>query len=136
MGTNYYLHMNPCQTCGRTDERLHIGKSSWGWCFGLHVTDEIPSLEAWTKKFSDGVIKDEYGDAVTVEGMLDRICNRRGSPRMEKHWPMMGYASEADFHAKNHSERGPNDLLRRQIDGRHCVGHGDGTWDYIQGDFS
>jgi hypothetical protein len=31
MGTNYYL-VNK-----ETDERLHIGKSSGGWCFALRV---------------------------------------------------------------------------------------------------
>ena len=42
MGTNYYLHRprtNECEHCGRADEAppLHIGKSSSGWCFSLHV---------------------------------------------------------------------------------------------------
>jgi len=49
MGTNYYLVKNerpPCPCCERTyvQERLHIGKSSGGWCFALHVIPEMGML--------------------------------------------------------------------------------------------
>lgn len=27
-------------------------------------------------------------------------------------------------------------LIRAKVDGAHCVGHGEGTYDYIVGDFS
>ena len=46
------------------------------------------------------------------------------------------YSSQADFHEKNHSEDGPNGLLRHKIDGTHCIGHGEGTYDYTIGEFS
>jgi hypothetical protein len=36
----------------------------------------------------------------------------------------------------NYSERGPNFLLRHRVNGRHCIGHGPGTYDYIAGEFS
>lgn len=36
MGTNYYLHRNVCVTCGRGEDRLHIGKRSAGWQFLFH----------------------------------------------------------------------------------------------------
>jgi hypothetical protein len=38
--------------------------------------------------------------------------------------------------AKNHAELGPNGLLRSKVDDVHCIGHGEGTYDYIAGDFS
>ena len=42
MGTNYYLHKKPpCEACGHEPAPLHIGKSSGGWCFSLHVIPEI-----------------------------------------------------------------------------------------------
>lgn len=53
MGTNYYAeYQPPCPTCGRQDPPLHIGKSSAGWCFSLHVIPELglndwPEWEAW-----------------------------------------------------------------------------------------
>src|SRR5450631_1105933 len=37
MGTNYYLQLPGCDHCNRAGDRLHIGKSSGGWCFALHV---------------------------------------------------------------------------------------------------
>lgn len=38
MGTNYYAvsERNRCDCCGRVDEqRIHIGKNSWGWSFSF-----------------------------------------------------------------------------------------------------
>ena len=42
MGTNYYFEDSSevCECCGRGAESLHIGKSSGGWCFSLHVMPE------------------------------------------------------------------------------------------------
>lgn len=66
MGTNYYLQEKPpCDKCGREFERLHIGQSSAGWCFALHVIPElgINNLADWKKRWEEhpSVIRDEYG---------------------------------------------------------------------------
>lgn len=56
MGTNYYLRLKSeiCPHCGRGDEGLlHIGKSSAGWCFSLHVMNRIQSLDDWKKAFEN-----------------------------------------------------------------------------------
>lgn len=51
MGTNYYLHsQDPCEHCGRSYPELHIGKSSAGWVFALHVGDVF--ARHTTKSFS------------------------------------------------------------------------------------
>lgn len=72
MGTNYYLKPKPCECCGRTDEGLHIGKSSAGWCFSLHVIPEegINGLDDWKSRFDEpGVqIVNEYGEVVSKDG--------------------------------------------------------------------
>lgn len=65
MGTNYYLEPKPpCQCCGRPFEQLHIGKSSAGWCFALHVIPErgIKDLDDWVRIWSqpEARIVDEY----------------------------------------------------------------------------
>lgn len=110
MGTNYYLLGDTCQHCGRSDERLHIGKSSAGWCFALHVTDDIKSLADWQELWSKPAAKivDEYGDAIEPAAMLAKITER------------------------SH----PHGLSRHDIDDRHCVAHGNGTYDLIRGEFS
>lgn len=127
MGTNYYLHEDTCPHCGRGPESLHIGKSSFGWCFGLHVIPEenLDSLEAWRARWPAGIIKDEYGETITPEEMLRVITEREWAGR-----PM----GETNM-AENCAEPGPNKLLRHAI-GRYCVGHGEGTWDLVPGEFS
>ena len=138
MGTNYYLYENVCEHCNRGDNEKHIGKSSGGWCFGLHVIPEerINNLGDWIEYLSrDGItIKDEYGDNKTLDELLDIIRNRSSYSTDEWILPNR-YNSWGEFHKMNHSEFGPNNLLRHKIDNRHCVGHGPGTYDYITGDF-
>ena len=64
--------------------------------------------------------------------MLKTITERK----RDKWDDSYGYNSWEHFHAENNSERGDNNLLRHRVDGRHCVGNGEGTWDYIIGEFS
>ena len=140
MGMNYYLHVRPpCECCGRTYERLHIGKSSAGWCFLLHVIPEagIDDLEDWRVLWSQhgSWVEDEYGGHVSSDMIEGIIINRRGPKTSCQDGRWEGYATEQDFHRKNHSQRGPNGLLRHAI-GNGCVKHGDGTWDCVVGDFS
>ena len=113
MGTNYYLHeREPCASCGREHKGMHIGKSSAGWAFSLHVSkwENVESLDDWRRLWSQpgSYIVDEYGQRITT----------------------------ADMEAVITSRAHPHGLRRHDIDGRHCLGHGDGTWDYIAGEFS
>lgn len=136
MGTNYYLHKNTCPCCKRAEETLHIGKSSFGWCFILHVIpdDDINDLEQWEELFRNHPIFDEYGDCVTAEGMMDIITNRSGPDRDPDYVPM-GYKSYDGFLRQNHAIVGPNNLLRAEL-GSFCIKHGRGTWDCVTGEFS
>jgi len=125
MGTNYYLREKPCECCGRAGEDLHIGKSSAGWCFVLHVYPDlkINSLKDWEERISKGgEIVNEYEQIVTTEELLDNITNRSfGGPLHE--------------FVDKYSEPGPNNMLRHKI-GDFCIGHGEGTWDYVIGEFA
>ena len=129
MGTNYYLtEKPPCKCCGRDYDDLHIGKSSGGWCFSLHIIPDqgIHTLDDWRKRWKkDGVtIRNEYRDIVSSDQMEDIITNR-GSKNPQDDFDYEG----------NYATQGPNGLVRYKI-GPYCNGHGDGTWDYIPGDFS
>lgn len=140
MGTNYYWYDKPdCPCCGRSFDSLHIGKSSGGWCFSLHVIPElgINSLDDWRARFSieGSHIKDECGYAVSLDEMLSIITEREGRIDDWGKFACFGYKSEADFHARNFSERGPNGLMRHRLNYR-CVSQGGGTWDCIVGEFS
>ncbi len=138
MGTNYYFKENVCPHCHRSERERHIGKSSAGWCFSLHIypQDGIKTLEDWKPRFviPDAVIRDEYGRVVTPQDMADIISNR-GSDETKWEKTPMSYTSWAEFHRQNYSERGPKGLLRHVV-GQFCSGHGEGTWDYIEGEFS
>ena len=136
MGTNYCLHQPQCPLCKHQPEPLHIGKSSIGWVFALHVMPEkgINDLDDWKPLLdaTESMIKDEYGDVKSSSEMLEWITDRsRDQSWDECTW--FGYKSEAHFHRQNNSIRGPNNLLRHQIDREYCLSHGAGTWDCLAG---
>jgi len=135
MGTNYYFCVDRCKHCGRSEEKLHIGKSSMGWCFGLQLLPEegINTLGDWIERWPDGHIEDEYGEGITPKEMLWIITERKRKEIPEK--SPTGYSSWEDFYQKNDCRLGPNNLLRRNVDHR-CVGHGEGTYDFCVGYFS
>lgn len=142
MGTNYYWikEDTTCPHCGRRDpdeERVHIGKSSGGWCFSLHVDPSIgiESLDDWIERFDTGFIEDEYGDRISVGEMMSVIVDRYSDVGFDERKWINYHRDEAELHGINCSERGPKNLLRHKI-GQHCVGHGAGTWDLIVGEFS
>ena len=128
MGTNYYWYEKPpCCECGREFDRLHIGKSSAGWCFSLHVMPEreINELTDWRKlwEIPGSVIRNEYDEVVSVDQMLDVITNRS--------WKNNSYQTES-WLRKNYATQGPNGLWRHTYNAT----PGDGTYDLVRGEFS
>lgn len=113
MGTNYYVYSKPaCPACGREYPPKHIGKSSAGWCFSLHIyPDEgIKNWDDWKSYLLQGgmYILDEYGRDVPIAEMTTIITKRYR----------------------------PQGLKRHKIDDEFCVGHAEGTYDYLVGEFS
>jgi len=134
MGTNYYVAKTiNCPHCGDEiivgrDDSLHIGKSSGGWCFTLHVIPEerLHTWEDWKEFLKHKVIVDEYGDEMTLNEFRPVVEDREWGRRITR--------SDEEMR-RNHAVPGPNNLVRHAIDGRHCVGHGSGTWDLCVGEF-
>ena len=83
MGTNYYIETEVCECCDRSDI-IHIGKSSCGWVFSLHETEELKSLGDWIPVLLSGTIKDEYGRHMDLRTMLDNITRRSFGKKGEK----------------------------------------------------
>ena len=138
MGTNYYLYEPECKECGHTPEPKHIGKSSAGWCFALHVypddgDNSVNSLGDWkdyiklSQKVNGSIIKDEYERTLTLEELLHHITERKWEGNKDR---------TPQFLKDNYAVEGPNGLLRHKIDGSHCIGHGEGTWNLLISDFS
>ena len=136
MGTNYYavLEDDVCQHCYRGETKeIHIGKSSLGWCFSLHVGSEsepdIPKdLAEWRELWSRcAYLRDECGTKIPQSLMERFILERHGKVKDEKEY--------SQFLLENKAIPGPNHLARHSL-GQYCVGHGDGTYDLIIGKFS
>jgi hypothetical protein len=110
MSTNYYLHAPESYRWGAVE---HLGKSSQGWCFGLHVYPE-ERLNNWAAMWEyieelvyefNYTIRDEYGRIINPGEFFAIVWNR-------------------DVNSRRH-----------ELDDR-CIGHGNGPFDYIVGDFS
>jgi len=142
MGTNYYSVKRDVDFESEerfwdlrgTEDCIHIGKSSVGWCFSLHVMPErgINSLTDWIHVFIDPerIIIDEYRDVVSLTEMMG-VITARGRPER--------CAWSSDKMAQNFAVLGPNNLVRHRIEphrNRGCIAHGEGTWDLIVGSFS
>jgi len=126
MGTNYYLKTDVCDHCERS-EKIHIGKSSFGWVFALHVIPEknLNCLADWLTTIAEpgNLIEDEYGAQIPLSKFL-KIIEREGYRAIEKSDPIPDYAIWEE-------SRG---LMRGRFSTR-CVGYQDGC-DLLIGEFS
>jgi len=86
MSINFYAHIN----LGGPVVKLHIGKSSAGWCFALCVHPEhgINLLADWRTVWEQPqvTIVDEYGDVRTVADLVDTITNREWRGIHDARW--------------------------------------------------
>lgn len=97
MGTNYYLQQKPCEHCGRTDDRMHIGKSSGGWVFAWRGYETVlTSPSQWENylqaRIGDGSeIRDEYGKEWSLDDLLAKVRAKREGGRRDT-----SYASQVE----------------------------------------
>jgi len=93
MGTNYYAitgrKIKVTCDCGfehEIEERLHIGKNSYGWMFTLHCVPEkgIFELKDWMPILKEARIKNEYGEPVTYKQMMNTILKRGRGNQLTK----------------------------------------------------
>jgi hypothetical protein len=88
MGMNYYARVNACSSCGHCHDRdtHHIGKSSAGWKFTLHVDDpkghsehKLYTFLDWERFLSQDFVRifNEDEEELTTTDILDLI-NRKG----------------------------------------------------------
>lgn len=94
MGTNYYLHRDICPTCKHAKERIHIGKSSYGWTFTFQGFRngwgplKAESEDDWRKELKNGTIIDEYGEVETYEEFWKMVEDKRkASSNHAKEYP-------------------------------------------------
>lgn len=83
MGTNFYAREEICKTCGHAKKEIHIGKSSFGWTFSFHASEEMRSAKLWYMFLSQKDVKifDEYDREISFEDFKNYI----DSKKKEKH---------------------------------------------------
>lgn len=111
MPLNYYLYKT-------MDNPIHIGQSTYGWCFALHVYPEkgINTFDDWKEilEQDSAEIKDEYDNIIPLVNLLNVITSRK-----DGHWCSIG--------------RTPS--RHNIIEGNPSIGSGKGSWDYFTGEF-
>lgn len=74
MGTNYYVKLDVCKSCGRPIDTIHLGKSSAGWKFMFQCNNnfykDIKSLKEWLKS---KVIENEYGEKISKKDFWNMV---------------------------------------------------------------
>jgi len=129
MGTNYYYTTNLLEL-----DPIHIGKSSYGWAFALHIYPDIRTLNDWIEKWKTGQIYDEYGREIAHEAMMSLILNRQPNHNIRTGHNVDMYGSFEKFLEQNYAiYKDEENFLR--VNDKYCVGHGD-TWDLVERDFS
>ena len=125
MGTNFYAVVN----LGGPEVKLHIGKSSIGWCFGLAVNEGITSLADWRRVFAQAFVRivDEYGVVYGADEMLGLIENRGF---------LWAHQRDSAWYADNHAAPGPNGLARHTHKAALPPNPATDTYDLCRGDFS
>lgn len=137
MSTNYYATIDaaePCAHCGHVPEprRIHIGKSSAGWTFALHVEPDDPEHPStWSEWLAflaraDVSIEDEYGLPCQLATFVDVVeCRSSSRPSPAPEWM-----------ERNGAVPGPRGLVRRHLS-VYTIGHGedyypnDGNGDWV-----
>ena len=138
-------------------QKIHIGKSSMGWHFGLCIYPEygLDTLDDWIKLFrtSGNIIVDEEDRELKTSEMLDRIEDRKqlefekyeSEDQYEKAvvdnynninktisiFKYKIYSNYDEILMENHACRGLNGLWRRQKDQYTSYPIPDGTYDLI-----
>lgn len=83
MGTNYYAREGICKECGHAKKETHIGKSSGGWTFSFHASEEMRSAKLWYMFLNQKDVKifDEYDEEISLEEFKKLVESKRN----EKH---------------------------------------------------
>lgn len=110
MGTNYYLYIRKKKKTNKDIvkkrytlndnefyklieeskdyNKIHIGKSSYGWNFLLCTYPNIKGIEDWIRLFSkpSNFIVDEYHNILSTEKMMETIISRKPIERFRQDW--------------------------------------------------
>jgi hypothetical protein len=139
MGSNYYAYIYEDENKTTKKEQIHIGKSSKGWVFMLHRIRE-KGLIYWSdwklllQRPNVSICCHNTGEYIPFDVFVG-IVEDRGFLIKPSHYPyeVFGkiYKNEQEWAEEAGGIVGPNNLLRTKQKEQ----HGEGTWDYVVGDF-
>jgi len=132
--------------------QLHIGKSSHGWAFALHVIPQlrINDLPDWVELLDYGQITSEYGDTLTKEELL-RVITERARPTNEaleiirnerSNWVpgengvYINHRLIGGYYQYSQQLKTDNLMYPCVGEKNHCRSIGAGTWYCTEGEFS
>lgn len=114
MGTNYYLQSKPCPTCGHSETKKHIGKSSAGWSFHFRgYRDEgIVSCDDWDAylRGNNKIIVNEYEEEVSIGEFMQLVHDKKcemNSYNINSNFPMN---EKEKAYLKNRNNNFPQDI--------------------------
>ncbi len=92
MGTNYYIDLDFCKHCERSD-RIHLGKSSFGWKFAIEIHKiYYKTFKEFVEFIRDKRIVDEYHKEITFDEIMDMIERKKGHKSHFENYPKSRYA--------------------------------------------
>jgi hypothetical protein len=123
MGMNYYFVEG--------EKRLHIGKSSSGWYFLMHIYPHIPNWDAWQNyiiQHRKGRIVCESGNECSLDQLTEQVEERKGDDADILTLTLM------DQMEKEQIEMDPQTHLFRTHSNIYTQKR-EGTWEYVNYDF-
>lgn len=90
MGTNFYYIEEVKFNSFILLNQIHIGKSSFGWCFGLRTCEENQLLtwDDWKMFLQHKQIVDEYNNPWSLHDFIKKVEDR---PQDSKRHSKIGY---------------------------------------------
>lgn len=89
MGTNYYIRADECKLCHRGSEKIHLGKSSWGWQFSFQYNGgeyykDVKEMKLWLKGKQ---IWNEYDDKISHKEFWELVKEKKAGLNHAKRYP-------------------------------------------------
>jgi len=107
MGTNYYTRKKECKECGRY-EKIHLGKSSFGWQFSFQYNGgqyykNLKEMKEWLKgrniwdEYSEQIMQKDFWKMIK-EKQIDTNSNHASENPSETEKVIDGYSfSDTEF---------------------------------------
>ena len=104
MGTNYYIDINKCESCGRKDQ-IHLGKSSMGWQFTFQYNGGkyYKNVDEMKEFLNDKQIYCEYNGEISNKEFWEMVKTKQ-IPDNKNHAEYM-ISGEAEYYPPGEAKK-------------------------------